>query len=47
MIYGDIYWVDLPDRGGREQRDRRPVIIFQDIEAYGSLPTVLIIPPHL
>lgn len=30
MNYGDIYWVNLPDQGGREQRGRRPSIIFQD-----------------
>jgi len=44
MKYGDVLWVDLPDRGGREQRGRRPAIIWQDLEAFSNLPTVLIIP---
>jgi mRNA interferase MazF len=43
MNYGDIYWVDLPDRGGREQRGRRPAVIWQDTVTF-PLPTVLIIP---
>jgi mRNA-degrading endonuclease toxin of MazEF toxin-antitoxin module len=42
--HGDVYWVDLPDRGGREQRGRRPAIIWQDTSAFVQLPTVLIIP---
>jgi mRNA-degrading endonuclease toxin of MazEF toxin-antitoxin module len=42
--YGDVFWVDLPDRGGREQRGRRPAVIWQDTTAFGQLPTVLIIP---
>ncbi len=45
MKYGDLFWVDLPDRGGREQRGRRPAIIWQDTTAFARLPTVLIIPP--
>jgi mRNA interferase MazF len=36
--------VDLPDRGGREQRGRRPAIIWQDTTAFPRLPTVLLIP---
>ncbi len=44
MNHGDVYWVDLPDRGGREQRGRRPAIIWQDTSAFPRLPTVLIIP---
>ena len=44
MNHGDVYWVDLPDRGGREQRGRRPAIIWQDTTAFPRLPTVLIIP---
>ena len=44
MNCGDVFWVNLPDRGGREQRGRRPVIIFQDMASFGSLPTVLVIP---
>jgi mRNA-degrading endonuclease toxin of MazEF toxin-antitoxin module len=42
--HGDVFWVDLPDRGGREQRGRRPAIIWQDTSAFPRLPTVLIIP---
>jgi mRNA-degrading endonuclease toxin of MazEF toxin-antitoxin module len=42
--YGDVFWVDLPDRGGREQRGRRPAIIWQDTAAFGQLPTVVIVP---
>jgi mRNA-degrading endonuclease toxin of MazEF toxin-antitoxin module len=41
--YADIVWADLPDRGGREQRGRRPVVIWQDT-AHFRLPTALIIP---
>ncbi len=44
MNYGDVFWVDLPDRGGREQRGRRPAVIWQDTAAFARLPTVLIIP---
>lgn len=44
LIYGDLYWVDLPDRAGREQRGRRPAIIWQDTISFGALPTLLIIP---
>jgi mRNA-degrading endonuclease toxin of MazEF toxin-antitoxin module len=43
MNYGDVFWADLPDRRGREQRGRRPVIIWQDTSQF-ALPTVLIIP---
>jgi len=43
MNYGDIHWVDLPDRAGHEQRGRRPAIIWQDTVNF-QLPTVLIIP---
>ena len=44
MKLGDVYWVDLPDRGGREQRGRRPAIIWQDAATFQQLPTVLLIP---
>ena len=44
MNHGDVYWVELPDRGGREQRGWRPAIIWQDASAYPRLPTVLVIP---
>jgi mRNA interferase MazF len=43
MKFGDIHWADLPDRKGTEQRGRRPVVIWQDTDAF-SLPTALIIP---
>ena len=43
MIYGDIHWANLPDRGGRVQHGRRPVVIWQDAARF-SLPTVLVIP---
>jgi mRNA interferase MazF len=42
--HGEIYWVELPDRGGHEQRGRRPAIIWQDTQAYAGLPTVLVVP---
>jgi mRNA-degrading endonuclease toxin of MazEF toxin-antitoxin module len=42
--HGEVFWVDLPDRGGREQRGRRPAIIWQDTSAFARLPTVLVIP---
>ncbi len=44
MNHGDIFWVELPDRGGREQRGRRPAVIWQDTHAYAGLPTVLVVP---
>jgi mRNA-degrading endonuclease toxin of MazEF toxin-antitoxin module len=43
LKHGDIYWVDLADRGGREQSGRRPAVIWQDT-ALLAFPTVLIIP---
>jgi mRNA-degrading endonuclease toxin of MazEF toxin-antitoxin module len=43
MKYGDVFWVDLPDRQGREQSGRRPAVIWQDTAAF-ALPTVLMIP---
>jgi mRNA interferase MazF len=44
LNHGDIHWVNLPDRGGREQRGRRPAVICQDTAAFPRLPTVLTIP---
>ena len=44
MKYGDLFWVELPARDGREQRGRRPAVIWQDMETFSALPTVLIIP---
>jgi mRNA-degrading endonuclease toxin of MazEF toxin-antitoxin module len=43
VIYDEIFWVNLPDRPGREQGGRRPAIIWQDTVTF-PLPTVLIIP---
>jgi mRNA interferase MazF len=44
MDIGDIYWAEIPFRGGREQAGLRPVIITQDADYGGNLPTVLVIP---
>ncbi len=44
MKHGEIRWVEMPDRGGREQQGRRPGIIWQDTQAFSGLPTLLIIP---
>jgi mRNA-degrading endonuclease toxin of MazEF toxin-antitoxin module len=43
VIYGDIHWCTLPDRGGHEQRGHRPVIIWQDFVRFRTW-TVLVIP---
>ena len=44
MSVGDIHWVDLPAANGREQRGRRPAVIFQDDDYGGDPPVVLVIP---
>jgi len=44
MNVGDVYWIDLPARGGHAQAGRRPAIIVQGAEATEQLPTVLVIP---
>jgi mRNA interferase MazF len=44
MTHRELYWVDLPDRRGREQRGRRPAVIWQDTTALAGLPTVLVVP---
>ena len=44
MSVGDIHWVDLPSANGREQRGRRPAVIFQDDDYGGDLPVVLVVP---
>jgi mRNA-degrading endonuclease toxin of MazEF toxin-antitoxin module len=31
VTVGDLYWVELPLRGGRAQAGRRPAIILQTI----------------
>lgn len=41
MNVGDLFWVELPARGGHAQAGRRPAIIAQ---VSSPLPTVLIIP---
>lgn len=41
---GDIHWVDLPSANGREQRGRRPAVVFQDDTYGGNLPVVLVVP---
>lgn len=44
MNHGDVFWVALPDRGGHEQRGRRPALVWQDTETFPPVSTVLIIP---
>jgi mRNA interferase MazF len=41
---GDLYWVELPARGGRAQAGRRPAIIMQAEARAAGLPTVLLVP---
>lgn len=44
MKVGEVFWVDLPARGGHAQMGRRPAIVLQTSEASSVLPTVLLIP---
>ena len=44
MKTGEVFWVDLPARGGHAQLGRRPAIVLQTSEASSVLPTVLLIP---
>ena len=44
MKVGEVYWVDFPSRGGREQGGRRPAIVLQGTAASATLPTVLCVP---
>ena len=44
MSVGDIHWVALPAANGREQRGRRPAVVFQDDDYGGDLPVVLVVP---
>jgi len=44
MTVGEIYWVNLPERGGHAQTGRRPAIVVQAVEQTPSLPTVILIP---
>jgi mRNA-degrading endonuclease toxin of MazEF toxin-antitoxin module len=41
VTVGDLYWVELPTRGGRAQAGRRPGIILQSTS---TLPTTLLVP---
>ena len=43
LQYGDIHWIDFPNRGGHEQSGRRPGLIWLD-DPYLHLPAVLVIP---
>jgi mRNA-degrading endonuclease toxin of MazEF toxin-antitoxin module len=44
MNVGDVYWIDLPPRGGHAQAGRRPGIIVQGARSSAQLPTVLLVP---
>lgn len=44
MDIGDIYTVEIPPSGGREQAGARPAIIAQAAQFEDQLPTVLIVP---
>ena len=44
MSGGDMHWIDLPAANGREQRGRRPAVVFQDDDYGGDLPVVLVVP---
>lgn len=44
MKPGDLVWVWLPPRGGREQAGRRPAIVLQGSLASSALPTVIVVP---
>lgn len=44
MTVKEIYWVEMPARGGHTQAGRRPAIIAQTIETSAKIPTILIIP---
>ena len=41
---GDIYWVELPVTGGREQAGRRPAIVLQDDSYAATSPLVVVVP---
>ena len=40
---GEIYWISIPDRGGREQRGRRPCIVMSRTLLNRNNP-VLVVP---
>ena len=39
---GEIYWITLPDRGGREQHGRRPCIVMSRRSLNHSNPVVVV-----
>jgi mRNA-degrading endonuclease toxin of MazEF toxin-antitoxin module len=39
---GDIYWITLPDRKGREQHGRRPCIVMSRTALNGNNPVVVV-----
>lgn len=39
---GDIYWITLPDRGGREQHGRRPCIVMSRTALNTGNPVVVV-----
>ena len=41
---GDIWLVNPPEQGGREQSGVRPAIVLQDASYAGNLPLVLVVP---
>lgn len=44
MKHGDIFWVDLPPTGGREQHGRRPCVVVTDETYFGAAPVVFVVP---
>ena len=44
MTVGEVYWVELPTKGGHAQSGRRPAIIVQDQKVSSRLSTVLVVP---
>jgi len=44
MPRGDIFSVELPYRGGREQAGRRPAVAVQTNSTTSQLPTLMIVP---
>lgn len=44
MTVGEIFWVDLPPRGGHARAGRRPAIVAQTGAVSDALPTVILIP---
>jgi mRNA interferase MazF len=41
---GEIVWVQLTPRGGREQAGRRPGVVLQGSKASSVLPTLVVVP---